>query len=86
MAKLKLIENWMEVLLKAWSVRLSLLAGIVAGYLYANPDDVQKLLNIVPEGPWRVVASVGLGIIITALTTGTRLVSQVKPPKQEEDQ
>lgn len=84
--KLQLIENWVQVLLKAWSVRLSLLAGILAGYLYANPKQVQAILDLVPEGPYRVLASVLIGVIITSLTTGSRIVSQKKLSKPEDSQ
>ena len=73
---MKLIENWLETILKAWSVRLAALAGIVAGYLAANPEQTEALLALLPEGPWRVLASAGNGLFVFSLATGARIVRQ----------
>lgn len=59
-----------------WSVRLAALAGGVAAYLAANPDQTQALLDVLPDGPLRVLASVGIGVFVFGLATGTRLVRQ----------
>lgn len=75
---MKLIENWLETVLKAWSVRLAALAGIVAGYLAANPDQTEALLALLPEGPWRVLASAGIGLFVFTLATGARVIRQGK--------
>jgi hypothetical protein len=60
------------------SVRLAALAGVVAAYLAANPEQTQALLDLLPEGPARVVASAAIGLFVFGLATGTRLVRQGK--------
>ncbi len=61
---------------RLWSVRLAALAGIVAAYLAANPDQSQALLAVLPEGPLRTLASIGIGVFVFALATGARLAKQ----------
>ncbi len=61
---------------KMASVRLAMLAGITAGYLAANPDQMQALLALLPDGPMRTVASVLVGMFVFSLATGARLVKQ----------
>ena len=73
---MKLIDNWLETLLKAGSIRLAALAGVVAGYLAANPDQTQALLALLPDGPMRVLASAGIGLFVFSLATGARIVRQ----------
>ena len=73
---MKLIENWLETVTKAWSVRLAALAGIVAGYLAANPEQTEALLALLPDGPMRVLASAGIGLFVFSLATGARIVRQ----------
>ena len=75
---MKLIHNWLETLLKAGSIRLAALAGVVAGYLAANPDQTEALLALLPDGPMRVLASAGIGLFVFSLATGARLVSKGK--------
>lgn len=66
---------------KMWSVKLAALAGVVAAYLAANPDQTQELLDLFPEGPMRTLAAAGFGLFVFALATGARLVKQ--PTKGE---
>ncbi len=73
---MKLIENWAEQLWKAWSIRLAAIAGVVAGYLAANPEQTEALLALLPDGPLRVLASAGIGLFVFSLATGARLVKQ----------
>ncbi|MGV7119541.1 DUF7940 domain-containing protein [Sphingopyxis sp. 550A] len=61
---------------RMWSVRLAALAGVVAAYLAANPDQTQSLLDVLPDGPLRVLASIGIGVFVFGLATGTRLMRQ----------
>ena len=75
---MKLIDNWLETLLKAGSIRLAALAGVVAGYLAANPDQTEALLALLPDGPMRVLASAGIGLFVFSLATGARLVKTGK--------
>lgn len=58
------------------SVRLAALAGVVAAYLAANPEQTQALLDLLPQGPARVLASAGIGLFVFGLAAGTRLVKQ----------
>jgi hypothetical protein len=76
---MKLIDNWLETLLKAGSIRLAAIAGIVAGYLAANPDQTEALLALLPDGPLRVLASAGIGLFVFSLATGARLVRKSGP-------
>lgn len=66
---------------KLWSVRLAAVAGIVAAYLAANPNDTEKLLGLLPDGPLRTLAAVGVGLFVFVTATGSRLVKQ--PTKDE---
>lgn len=72
-------RNWSRL----WSVRLAAFAGVVAAYLAANPDQTEELLALLPEGPLRVLASAGIGLLVFGLATGTRLVKQ--PTKEKPD-
>ena len=73
---MKLIDNWLETVLKAGSVRLAALAGIVAGYLAANPTQTEALLALLPDGPLRVLASAGIGLFVFSLATGARILQR----------
>lgn len=64
---------------RMWSVRLAALAGVVAAYLAANPDQTQALLDVLPDGPLRVLASIAIGVFVFGLATGARLAKQGKP-------
>lgn len=80
---MKLIDNWLETLLKAGSIRLAALAGLVAGYLSANPDQTQALLALLPDGPLRTVAAAAVGLFVFSLATGARLLT-TKPPAERD--
>lgn len=62
------------------SVRLAALAGVLAAYLAANPDQTNELLALLPDGPARTLASAGIGVFVFSLAAGTRLVRKV--PKE----
>ena len=64
---------------RMWSVRVAALAGVVAAYLAANPDQTQALLDVLPDGPLRVLASIAIGVFVFGLATGARLAKQGKP-------
>jgi len=75
---MKLIDearDWHKML----SVRLAAVAGMVAAYLAANPDQTQALLALLPDGPIRTLAAMGIGLFVFSLATGARLVQQKKP-------
>ena len=78
---MKLIENWVHYLWRAWSIRLAAIAGIVAAYLAAYPDELQKLIAIVPD-EYRPIASLAIGVFVFASATGARLVRQGGEPGQ----
>jgi len=63
---------------KLGSVQLAALAGVAAGYFAANPNETEKLLNLLPEGPWRVIASIGIGFAVFSAAAGSRLVTKRK--------
>lgn len=63
---------------KLASVQLAAFAAVVAGYLAANPDQTEALLALLPEGPLRVLASAGIGVLVFALAAGSRVVKQSK--------
>lgn len=88
---MKLVENWATMLYKAWSIRLAYFAGLVAVYLSLNPDQAKALINTLPEGPARVWAAIGIGLLVSTLAGGSRLVVQKnltkpKPSTNEENQ
>jgi hypothetical protein len=59
-------------------VRLAALAGAAAAVLAANPSLLLGLIGFLPSGPWRTVASVGVGLIVFAIPTLIRLIPQPK--------
>ena len=82
---MKLVDEWRKSY-KWLSIQLAILAGAVAGYLAANPDVTKQLLDTLPEGPARVWASAGVGLFVTMLAGGSRLVKQGKPPANSNDE
>jgi hypothetical protein len=68
---------------KLASIRLAALAGVAAGYLAANPEQTQALLELLPEGPLRVLASAGIGLFVFGLAAGSRVIVQNKLPGRE---
>ena len=75
---MKLIETQLRKIWKLWSVKLAALAGLIAGYLTAFPDQRETLMSAIPE-EWRGLAGVLVGFLIFATATGTRLVRQEPP-------
>jgi hypothetical protein len=72
---MKLIENWATQMWKLWSIRLAGIAGIVGAYFVAYPDQLARLVALVPEG-WREPASILAGLLIFATASGARLAKQ----------
>ena len=58
-----------------WSVRLAAVAGLIAGYLTANPTALSGLVTYVPED-WRPLASLLVGLLVFAVPTLARLIAQ----------
>lgn len=68
---------------KLWSVRIAALAGTLASYLIAFPDQRDALLELIPDGPLRVLAAFAIGLLVFAVPTAARLTSQTK--KESDD-
>lgn len=64
---MKLIEDWDEVLKKAWSIRLILLAGLLSGIEVVLP----YFSDAIPRG-WFAVAT----IIVSMLAIYARVTAQ----------
>lgn len=61
---------------KLGSIQLAALAGVAAGYFAANPNETEKLLNLLPDGPLRVLASILIGFAVFSAAAGSRLVKR----------
>lgn len=73
---MKFVEDWRQAW-RWWSVRLSVLAGIVAGYV-ATPEgaaQIAALVRYVPE-PWRPLGSILIGLTVAMVPTLTRIIQQ----------
>lgn len=73
---MKFVEDWRQAW-RWWSVRLSIVAGVIAGYV-ATPEgaaQIASLVRYVPEH-WRPVASVLIGLSVAAIPTLTRIIQQ----------
>lgn len=82
---MKLIENWAQHLLKAWSIRLAALAAMVAGYFMMFPGEWARVVALVPE-QYRELVSVLGGLVIFLTASGTKLVRQGNLAPPEKDQ
>ena len=67
---MKLIDEWKKAH-KFASVRLAALAGIVAAYFAAKPEQLEAIMAQVPE--W---ARPLIGLALFAVATGTRVVKK----------
>jgi len=65
------------------SVQLAAVAGVIAAYLAANPKETEALLALLPEGPWRILASVCIGAFVFTTAAGSRLVTKGKKLEEE---
>lgn len=66
---MRLVDNWRAVFTRAWSVRLMLLAGLLAGVEAALPF----LGELLPLSPG-ILAAINLVVVMLALVA--RLVAQ----------
>ena len=67
---MKLIEGWRQAH-KFASVRLAALAGLVAAYFAAKPDELAAIMAMVPD--W---AKPLIGFALFAVATGSRVVKK----------
>ncbi|MDD3965330.1 MAG: hypothetical protein PHD99_04780 [Candidatus Moranbacteria bacterium] len=72
---MELIYNWREIVAKAWSVRLIIVAALLSGLEVALPvmREVIEPLGLVPPGVFA-----GLSFIVTAAAGVARIVAQPK--------
>lgn len=73
---MKIVENWRQAW-RWWSIRLSVVAGIIAGYV-ATPQGataIADLIRYVPE-QWRPIGSIAIGVLVSAVPTLARLIQQ----------
>lgn len=71
---MKLYDNWVEILRRAWSVRLMLLAGILTGIEVALPMLAPVLSGtVIPTGLFSALAGLS-----TAAALVARLIAQPK--------
>lgn len=70
---MKLREAW-----KLWSVKLAAVAGILAAVIASNQSIALGLVYFLPEGPWRIVTAIGIGIVVFVIPTITRMAKQGK--------
>jgi hypothetical protein len=68
---LKLVENWRDVLTKAWSLRLLAIAGLLTGIEAALSLVPSEYTFALPAWVWPVVT-----LLITAAAFVARLVAQ----------
>lgn len=74
---MKLIEEARQAW-KLWSVKLAALTAILAAIVASNQTIALGLIYFLPEGPWRVVAGIGIGLVVFVIPTVVRLVKQEK--------
>lgn len=74
---MKLIEEARQAW-KLWSVKLAALTAILAAIVASNQTIALGLVYFLPEGPWRVVAGIGIGMVVFVIPTVVRLVKQEK--------
>lgn len=68
-----LLDNWREILLKAWSVRLILLSGLLSGLEVAMPVLRESLepLGLIPPGAFAILA-----LLVSAAAGIARIMAQ----------
>lgn len=65
----------LRMLQRYWSVRLAILAALVAAWLVNDPTVLPRLVDALPED-WRPVASILVGFATFALPTIARWLPQ----------
>lgn len=67
----------LRALHRYWSVRLSVLAGLLAGWLMSDPSILPRLVHVVPP-EWRPLVALAAGFATYALPTLARALPQRK--------
>lgn len=76
-----LIPNWRD----SWkwlSVQLAALAGLAAGWIFANPLELLQILYMIPAEV-RVTLSPIVTVVVVAVVVGARLWKQGHPRKPD---
>jgi len=68
---------------KLWSVKLAAVAAILAAVIASNQSIALGLVYFLPDGPWRIVAGIGIGLVVFVIPTITRLMKQSKLEKPD---
>ena len=70
-----LAYNWKDILVKAWSIRLILLSGLLSGIEYAMPSIISYVepLGLVPKGSFALLA-----VVVSGSAAIARIVAQPK--------
>jgi len=76
---MKFIKDCWDIWWKLWSVRIAAVAGVIAAVLSASPGILTWLVNeFLPDGPWRIIVSAAIGIVVFVIPTIARLMPQKK--------
>lgn len=76
---MNMIENWAAKWWRMWSTRWDAIEYAVLAYFILNPDEVMKLVALLPEGIQPIAALV-IPVVLFAAKTGTKMVKQEKLP------
>jgi len=68
---------------KLWSIKLAAVAAILATVIASNQSIALGLVYFLPDGPWRIVAGIGIGLVVFVIPTITRLMKQSKLEKPD---
>lgn len=68
---------------KLWSIKLAAVTAILAAVIASNQSIALGLVYFLPEGPWRIVAGIGIGLVVFVIPTITRLMKQSKLEKPD---
>jgi hypothetical protein len=71
------ILSQLRALHRYWSVRLSVLAGLLAGWIMSDPSILPRLVHVVPP-EWRPFVALAVGFATYALPTAARALPQTK--------
>jgi len=68
-----LTDNWKAILIKAWSIRLIILSGLLSGIEFAMPSIITFIepLDLVPKGSFALLA-----VLVSASAAIARVIAQ----------
>ena len=68
---------------KLWSIKLAAVTAILATVIASNQSIALGLVYFLPDGPWRIVAGICIGLVVFVIPTMTRLMKQSKLEKSD---